>query len=121
MRLLLDAHVAASVARRLQQDGIDAVSVRDWLDGNYRSAPDDQLLAAAASHWRVLITYDCRSIPPLLKEWAETGRHHAGVVLVDEKTLRPNDIGGLLRALRALVSHSAAENWQDRVVFLRAR
>ena len=23
-----------------------------------------------------------------IEEWAETGRHHAGVVLVDEKTIR---------------------------------
>lgn len=121
MRLLLDAHIAPVVALRLRNEGIDAVTVRDWLDGNYRTAPDEQLLSAAAADARVLVSYDCRTIPPLLKEWAETGRHHAGVVLVDEKTVRQKDVGGLLRALRRLVAQSGTENWNDRVVFLRRR
>ena len=73
MRLLLDAHVSPAIARDLQREDVDAIAVRDWLDGEYRSAPDDQLLAAAGADGRVLVTYDCRTIPPLLKEWAETG------------------------------------------------
>ncbi len=56
-----------------------------------------------------------------IEEWAETGRHHAGVVLVDEKTIRPSSIGVLIRALRSLVAELGEEPWQDRVVFLRAR
>src|SRR5215208_1975690 len=98
MRLLLDAHVSPAVARDLQRASIDAVAVRDWLEGNYRSASDDQLLAAAAVDGRVLVTYDCRTMPPLLKEWAEIRQEHAGVILVDEKTVRSNDVGGLVRA-----------------------
>lgn len=121
MRLLLDYHLSPAIAQVLRRDGVDAVAVRDWLGGNYRSAPDDQLLAAAWSDERVLVTYDCRTIPPLLKEWAETGRQHAGVVLIDEKTVRPDDIGGLLRALRALIARSGGESWRDRTVFLQAR
>ncbi len=119
MRLLLDAHVSPTIERALQQDSVDAVAVRDWLDGSYRSAPDDQLLSTALTDRRVLVTYDCRTIPPLLKEWAETGRHHAGVILVDEKTLRPDDIGGLLRAVRALLVQSEGQDWHGRVVFLQ--
>lgn len=122
MRLLLDAHVARAVARQLQRDGLDVVSIADWRDGDYRGAPDDQLLVAAASEQRVLVSYDCQTIPPLLKEWAETGLHHGGVVLVDEQTIRPSDIGGLTRALRALLAERRDEDWRDRVrfVFLRA-
>jgi predicted nuclease of predicted toxin-antitoxin system len=121
VRLLLDAHVSPAVARQLERDGIDTVALRDWQGGNYRSAPDDQVLAAAASDERVPVTYDCQTIPPLLKEWAETGRHHAGVVLVDEKTIRPSSVGMLIRALRTLVAECGEEPWQDRVAFLRAR
>ncbi len=119
MRLLLDAHIAPAVAGTLRSEGVDAVAVRDWLDGNYRSAPDDQLLSAAAADSRVLVTYDCRTIPVLLKEWAETGHHFTGVVLVDEKTVRQEDVGGLVRALRRLVALSTSDDWLDRVVFLR--
>lgn len=121
MRLLLDYHISAVIAQALRRDGVDIVVVRDWLDGSYRSASDDQLLSAAWSDECVLVTYDCRTIPPLLKEWAETGRQHAGVVLIDDKTVRPDDIGGLVRALRALIARSRGENWRDRAVFLQAR
>jgi hypothetical protein len=121
MRLLLDAHVAPAIARSLRRDGIDAVAVRDWLGGNYRDAPDDQLLEVAATDDRVLVSYDLRTIPTLLKDWAEGDRSHAGVILVDDKTLRPDDLGGLVRALRALVAQSGGESWRDRVVFLQVR
>jgi hypothetical protein len=121
MRLLLDEHVSPAVARQLQAEGLDAITIRDWLGGNYRGAADDQLLAVAAADQRVLVTFDLRTIPPLLKEWAEEGRQHAGVILVDEGTIRSDDIGGLVRALRALVKQSGGESWTDRVVFLRAK
>lgn len=120
MRLLLDAHVSPAVARALQLDGIDAVALRDWLDGAFRAAADDDLLAAALEDGRVLVSFDCRTLPPLLRELAETGQHHAGVILVDERTLRPNDIGELQRALRRLIECSGAADWQDVAVFLRS-
>ena len=37
-----------------------------------------------ATHRWSLVTYDRRTIPPLLKTWAESGLHHGGVVFVDE-------------------------------------
>jgi hypothetical protein len=117
MRLLLDAHVSPAVARALQESGIDALALRDWQGGRFRNASDAQILVTAATEERVLVTYDLRSIPPLLKEWAESGRVHAGVILVDGRTIRPGDVGGPRRALAAAV----AERWRDRVVFLRAR
>ncbi|MCX6021428.1 MAG: DUF5615 family PIN-like protein [Chloroflexi bacterium] len=119
MRLLLDAHVSPAVARGLNRADIDAIAVRDWQGGNYRTAPDDALLTAAAADSRVLVSYDCRTIPVLLKEWAETGGNHAGVILVDDQTIRPSDIGGLIRALQLLVDRHRGEHWQDRVVFLQ--
>ena len=100
---------------------MDALILSDWLGGSHRSASDEQVLTAAFSDERVFVTYDCRTIPAVLKNWAETGQHHGGVVLVDEKTLRPSDIGGLLRALRALIAESGDETWRDRVIFLRVR
>ena len=120
MRLLLDAHVSPTVARNLQEEGLDAVAVSHWRDGNYRNTPDDQLLSAALREEGVLVTYDCRTIPLLLRDLAETEQHHAGVVLVDERTVPPDDIGGLLRSLRALAADSSGEDWRDRVVYLRA-
>jgi hypothetical protein len=45
-----------------------------------------------------LLPNDRRTIPPLLKTWAEEERTHGGVVFVDEKTISPADIGGLVSA-----------------------
>ena len=45
-----------------------------------------------------LVTYDRRTIPPLLKTWADESRTH-GRVFVDEKAISPADIGGLVLRL----------------------
>ena len=119
MRLLLDAHLSPAIAQLLTAEGTDAVSLRDWHGGNYRHAPDDQILMAALAEGRVLVTFDRRSIPPLVKVWAEAGRHYAGVVVINRKTIRQNDIGGLIRALLALVKDAGEQDWQDRLAFLQ--
>jgi hypothetical protein len=66
-----------------------------------------------------LVTYDRRTIPPLLKTWAEEGRKPGGVIFVDEKTISPADIGGLVRALIQLFKETGRWDWTDRVCFLR--
>jgi len=50
----------------------------------------------------MLVTYDRRTIPPLLKVWAEQECRHSGVILVNEKTISPANVGGLVRALSDL-------------------
>ena len=74
--------------------------------------------AGAAEQGLTLVTYDRRTIPPLLKIWAEEGRRHGGVVFVDEKTISPADIGGLVRALLQLFKETGKWDWIDRVYFL---
>jgi predicted nuclease of predicted toxin-antitoxin system len=120
MQLLLDAHLPAALALQLQAQDIDAVTISNWQGGAYRTATDEQILVQAALDRRVLVTYDCRTIPMVLKQWAETDQHHAGVLLVDERTIRPSDVGRLLRALQALVAARDNDDWTDRVLFLQA-
>ncbi len=119
MRLLLDAHLPPELARQLRRRGVDAVHLRDWMGSDLLDASDDRILSIARSDRRVLVTYDCRTIPPLIVGWAEAGRSHAGVILVDERTCRPNDIGGLMRALLRLAETAGEGRWGDRVVFLQ--
>ncbi|MBI4320061.1 MAG: DUF5615 family PIN-like protein [Chloroflexi bacterium] len=119
MRLLLDAHLPLALARELQRRGLDAVALRDWMGGAYRNASDDDLLAAANLDRRVFVTYDCHSIPPLICDWYETGRRHSGIILIDEGTIRPNDVGSLLRSLVELSSRAGSDEWQDRVIYLQ--
>lgn len=55
MKLLLDANLSPDVGRRLKEAGHDAIHVRDI---GLLSAPDPEILQAAANEERVLLTAD---------------------------------------------------------------
>lgn len=118
MRLLLETHRPAALVRQLQQRGIGAVAVQDWHAGAYRTAADEDILAAAARDSRTLVTFDLRTIPACLKTLAEAGGHHAGVILVSPRAFSPTDIGRLLDTLVRLSTTSGDRAWRDRVVYL---
>lgn len=91
----------------------------EWEQGRFLGQPDDLILQTAASQALTLVTYDRKTIPPLLKRWAEAGRNHGGVVFVDDKLIPASDLGGLIRALAGLAWESAQWDWTNRVGFLR--
>ncbi len=121
LRLLLDEHISPDVAKGLRRTGrrITVHALAEWEDGNFLGQDDAACLREAAVQGLTLVTYDRRTIPPLLKAWAETGLEHGGVIFVDEKTISPADIGGLVRALSALAKASTHWDWAGRVCFLR--
>jgi len=92
----------------------------EWEDGAFLGQEDSVCLQEAFVQGLTLVTYDRRTIPPLLKRWAEEARSHAGVIFIDEKTISPADIGGLVKALGALVKHAGSWDWTDRILFLLA-
>lgn len=121
LRLLLDEHISPAVAtglRRLKPP-ISACGLVEWEGGGFLGRDDAAFLRRAAELRWVLVTYDRRTIPPLLKIWAEAGEHHGGVIFIDEKTIPPSDIGGQVRALASLAREAGSWEWMDRVVFLR--
>jgi hypothetical protein len=121
LKLLLDEHISPAVARGLRRRNrlIVVHAMADWEDGNFLGQDDSACMKEAAAQGLTLVTYDRRTIPPLLKVWAETKRRHGGVIFVDEKTMSPADIGGLVRALAALAGETGDWDWTDRVYFLR--
>jgi len=81
MRLLLDAHVSGpSVGRRLEHAGHDvrALDQEPALEG----LDDDEVLALATAEGRILVTHNVSDFPHIPREWASSGRTHAGVILV---------------------------------------
>ncbi|MBI2865512.1 MAG: hypothetical protein HYX94_13260 [Chloroflexi bacterium] len=82
------------------------------------SHPDHDILSAAREDGRVVVTCDCRTIPPLLRNWAEQERSHGGVIFVNDRTMAASDVGSLLRGLLETDRRLGGEAWQDRIVFL---
>ncbi len=121
LRLLLDEHISPQVAKGLRRRDRNCIahSLVEWEGGAFLGQEDSVCLREAAAQKLTFVTYDRRTIPPLLKRWAEEGRVHGGVIFVDEKSISPADIGGLVRALSALSEESRRLSWVDRVCFLR--
>jgi hypothetical protein len=121
LKLLLDEHISPGVARsmRRRDPKIAVFAMVDWEEGSFLGQEDSACLREAAHQKLTLVTYDLRTIPPLLKDWAEEGWHHAGVIVIDEKTIFPGDIGGLVQSLGTLVKEARDWDWTDRIFFLR--
>jgi hypothetical protein len=121
LKLLLDEHISPDVAKGLRRKDrtITVHAMTDWEDGNFLGQEDAACLKEATAQRLTLVTYDRRTIPPLLKAWAEEGRHHVGVIFVDDKTIAPSNIGGLVLALAGLVKEARNWDWTDRICFLR--
>jgi len=90
----------------------------DWEDGRFLGQDDSVCLEHAAKLGSTLVTYDRRTIPSLLKTWAEAGRDHGGIIFVDDKTISLADIGGQVRALSSLIKAAAKWEWTNRICFL---
>jgi hypothetical protein len=121
LKLLLDEHISPGVASGLRRRNraIEVHAMAEWEDGNFLGRDDVACLREAAAQRLTLVTYDRRTIPPVLKGWAEEGRSHGGVIFVDEKTISPADIGGLVWALAKLTKEAGHWDWTNRVSFLR--
>ncbi|MGA7080825.1 MAG: hypothetical protein WBQ43_20680 [Terriglobales bacterium] len=121
LKLLLDEHISPDVANGLRRRrfAIEVQCLVEWEDGYFLGREDSACLREAAAQGLTLVTYDRRTIPPLLKTWAEEERTHGGVIFVDEKTISPADIGGLVWALTGLAKETGNWDWTNRIYFLR--
>jgi hypothetical protein len=121
LKLLLDEHISPEVANGLRRRNreIEIRYMVEWEDGYFLGQEDSACMREAAAQGLTLVTYDRRTIPSLLKTWAEEERTHGGVVFVDEKTISPADIGGLVWALTRLARETGNWDWTDRICFLR--
>lgn len=121
VKLLLDEHISPAVAQGLRRRNrsLTVVCMAAWERGAFLGQQDSVCLQQAAARGLTLVTYDRRTIPPLLKVWGEEGRKHGGVIFVDEKTISPADTGGLVRALSELARATTRCDWINRICFLR--
>lgn len=116
MRLLLDANLSPRrVGRPLEKRGHDLLSLAS--DPALGALDDPQVLELAAHERRILVTRNARDFAPLLREWAEASRHHAGCILI--WTLAHHEFGLIIRGVsRLLEARPDPEEWQDLTVAL---
>jgi hypothetical protein len=72
LKLLLDEHISPDVTNGVQRRNRSVVihSMVLWESGNFLGKEDSVCLLEAAKQRLTLVTYDRRTIPPLLKLWA---------------------------------------------------
>jgi hypothetical protein len=119
-KFLLDDHISPSVAVGLSRrhKSLTVHFMAEWEKGRFLGQGDAARLERAATGRLTLVSYDRRTIPPLLKVWAEAGLDHAGIIFIDERTISPADIGGQVRALSNLVRRAGRWDWTNRICFL---
>ena len=119
---LLDEHVSSEVARQIasKRPEIGVVALLEWEGGVYCGIDERLWLSAAYEQRLTLVTYDRRTIQPLLTLLGDRQETHGGVILVDNRSIAQSNIGGLVNTLIQLWDLAANDDWTDRVMYLRA-
>lgn len=121
LKLLLNEEIALKTASclRRRNSAIAVSAVAEWEGGNFVGRDSADLLREATDKEWTLVTYDRRTIPPILKAWAEEECLHGGVIFVDEDSLPPVEIGDLVSALSRVQDEAGSWEWTNRVLYLR--
>jgi predicted nuclease of predicted toxin-antitoxin system len=111
LRLVLDANLSPKrIGSSLQKRGHDVLSLAS--DAALGALDDPQVLELAAEQSRILVTRNARDFAPLLREWAEADRHHAGCILI--WTLAHSEFGAIIRGVtRLLDDRPDPKQWRD--------
>ena len=122
LNLLTDEQISYLAAEQVTARRCDIiiVSVREWRGGAFKGKSDETLLRAAVQEGLTLVTYDQKTIPPILTAWGVTGEEHAGVVFVDDLTIPQHDLGGQVLAIIAHWYKTQEWDWKNRIDFLRS-
>ncbi|MGO8673315.1 MAG: DUF5615 family PIN-like protein [Capsulimonadaceae bacterium] len=120
LTLLLDENISPSVAVAIArlEPAMPVQPFHAWESGAFLGCSDEAVLTRAAELSHTLVTFDLRTITPLVRTLSESGISHAGVILVDQRTIAQRDVGSLARALCRLWRSRGQEDWTDKVVFL---
>jgi hypothetical protein len=120
LAFLLDEQISHMVMEQVRQKRSDVriESVLLWRDGDLRGKEDAEVLAAAVEESLTLVTYDQKTITPLLMQWAMEGRTHAGVIFIDGRSIAQENTDGKVRALLSLWEQANALDWTNAVSYL---
>ncbi len=110
IRLFTDEDVFGDVAPALRRGGVDAVSTPEV---DRLSQSDEDQLEWATSDGRAIISFNVGHFAELHYQWLSEGRHHAGIVVSQQRS-----IGDTIRRLLHFASALDAETMCDRIEYL---
>jgi hypothetical protein len=120
LSLLLDEQISPVIAAHMtrRRPAVSIQSIFYWRRGTLATHPDHVVLSAAAEDGLTLVTFDLSTILPLVTEWGAAGTTHEGVIFVNQRTIRSDDFGRLIRALEQLWVDQQHLIWTNRIHFL---
>jgi len=116
VRVLLDANLSPKrIGSNLEKRGHEVLSLAS--DPALGALDDPRVLELAAQENRILVTRNCRDFAPLLREWAEGERHHAGCIVI--WTLGHHEFGAIVKGItRLLDDYAEPAQWRDLAIAL---
>jgi len=110
VRVLLDAHLSGKrLGPLLTRRGHDVLALSERPE--LAPLPDDEVLAFGTADNRIVVTRNSRDFVPILREWAEGSRAHAGCVLI--WSLQSREHAAIARALdRAFADRPRQAAWR---------
>lgn len=111
IKLLLDEHIWEGLATRLRKHDFDVVHINQL---GQQGLDDPDVFALAVEQGRAVLTFNHRDFVPIVREWYEAGREHAGLIL---SVQLPR--GELLKQTRMLLSSLSASEMKNTVRWLQ--
>lgn len=121
LSFLLDEQISPEIVKQINSKHPEILifSIHSWHNGNFMGVPDEAILQAARLEQLTLISYDQKTIPPILVEWGQKNINHAGVIFIDYRSISPSNFGGLVKAIVWLWETQNSNSWHNRVVYLQ--
>ena len=105
MKLLLDEQISGKVAERLREQGRDVIAAT--AGPALRGLGDPDLFEVAQAQGRALVTYNRADFEAIIREYAEAGSEHHGLVIVHPTRFPSWEFTRLTRALAEFLDTSS--------------
>ena len=116
---MLDVHHSRLAAEGLRGLGHDVEAAADHPE--MAMLPDEELLRLGAADGRSVVTENAKEFDRIVRSWAATGEHHAGVVFTSPRRFHrgrqsyPEDLVAALLVLLSQAPHEQRDwiHWLD--------
>ena len=121
LSLLTDEQISPVVAEEItrKRSDIKIVSIADWHNGDFKGKADSAILKMAFQEKLTLVSYDLKTILPMIAEWGFLGESHGGILFVDNYSIPSYDKGGLVVALIEFWDIAKDWDWQNVISYLK--